>query len=361
MAPARPFSAGLSSCPSSSKPPAAVMDLAARQAALANDMDLLEAEALHRKHWALTGEVQAEDRPKNSLLATHLEVTKATTTATGGLGGEDPMDMFAAQGGIIGEKEQRSGDEEEEEGERAPPRLSERIEGMIRQRIVDLAFDDVVRQAQSAPANKEHSQLEAEKEVLDFQKSRVGLGEVYAREFEKEFLGQKSVDERERDQKTDEARREVTSIFAKLMYKLDSLCNQRFTPRPPTGLGGGGAPVGVSAICVEDTVPLVMSGASMATPGEEHNKSRNDETKKQPEDMTQEERRALRGANKARRKKKLQGRLVGGELSLGGLRERQQKLRIKNSGEAVVKSQPKLEAFRDVPAGRRVKNAMLMN
>ena len=49
-------------------------------------------------------------------------------------------------------------------------------------------FDDVERRTDLPPATQEKT-LEAD--TLDFEKSRVGLGDVYAKQYEQEVLGNK--------------------------------------------------------------------------------------------------------------------------------------------------------------------------
>eukprot|EP00921_Rhytidocystis_pertsovi_P002792 GHVQ01004729.1.p1 GENE.GHVQ01004729.1~~GHVQ01004729.1.p1 ORF type:complete len:351 (+),score=99.15 GHVQ01004729.1:160-1212(+) len=303
------------------------MDDEAAAAALAEQIEQLEADALREKHWSLLGEVHGEKRPKNSLLEIHVDVPKKSC-------GKDASEII---------KEHNLGDGEEDDETRGEVGavealdFSTKIEDMIKQRIMDLAFDDVVRQTDIAPANAEASNKDLEKEVLDFEKSRVGLGEVYARQFEKQFLGSKSVEEDERDKKVTKTKEEVLQLFSKLMYKLDSLSNRRFTPRPPSVTDSGGAAVGVSAITVEDTIPVVMSHAQRQAPEEVCDAS----TSKKPDEMSQEERRALRAANKQRRKKKLEGKVMSGEWTVHQLKDRQQQLADKNLNSKVERDNVK--------------------
>lgn len=84
---------------------------------------------------------------------------------------------------------------------------------------------------------------------LDFRKSRIGLADVYAEQYSVEILGGKTKAETELDKKKEE----ITRLFAKIMYRLDSLCHQRLVPKPIKYKDGAVAS-DISAITVEDTM-----------------------------------------------------------------------------------------------------------
>merc|ERR1719253_1871479 len=60
------------------------------------------------------------------------------------------------------------------------------IEEMLRRRIAERLFDDVERKTELPPALQERK---PDGDSLDFEKSRVGLGEIYAKQYEVEVLG----------------------------------------------------------------------------------------------------------------------------------------------------------------------------
>jgi len=190
------------------------------------------------------------------------------------------------------------------------------IEKIIRQRIQDLAFDDVVRKVEAPPAAR--APEENAEETLDFQKSRVGLGEIYSRQYEAELLGHKAETEE------DKSKQELARLFAKLVHQLDSLTNQHFVPRPPKH--GDGHNRDIAAITVEDTVPVTMSDAQRKAPEE----VKAPEPEKASHEMSREERKALRGAKKRRRKQAVKGKLGEGRMTLHEAIDRQQKLTDKN-------------------------------
>jgi len=94
---------------------------------------------MNPKSWALTGEVLAKERPKDSLLNVHLDFNAAT---------------------------------------KLPPVITKEttnaIEALIKQRIADELFDDPVLKND----NKRKKLNEATE--MDFNKSTKGLGDIYA-------------------------------------------------------------------------------------------------------------------------------------------------------------------------------------
>merc|ERR1719235_2182748 len=60
------------------------------------------------------------------------------------------------------------------------------IEAIIKQRVWDEAFDDVVRKAELPPSQRPRGADGDVEETLNFEKSRVGLGEIYQKQYEAE-------------------------------------------------------------------------------------------------------------------------------------------------------------------------------
>mmetsp|Transcript_78844 Transcript_78844/g.244660 ORF Transcript_78844/g.244660 Transcript_78844/m.244660 type:complete len:304 (-) Transcript_78844:89-1000(-) len=197
------------------------------------------------------------------------------------------------------------------------------IEAIIRQRIWDEMFDDVVHKTVLPPSQRAPTANDEAVETLNFEKSRVGLGEVYAKQYEAEMLGHDS----EAKVKEDKDKTEAKALFAKLIHKLDLLTNAHFTPRPPLP-GAGGDQLGkVASLKMEETIPLLASEAQLRAPEELRAPRRHARGR---EELGHEERTAARRAKKAARRRGLERRVERGELTLGGLRERNEKLADKN-------------------------------
>ena len=150
------------------------------------------------KMWQMKGEITATDRPENSLLQEHLD-----------------YDTVSKQAPVITEQ------------------VSKRLEDIITQRIKDQAYDDVERKIKPVENPYEYKK----KLILDQEKSKLSLAEVY----EQEYLKQKSALEESAkkpgmldDDGNEEAPKEIDAIrksMSILFSKLDSLTHFHFTPK----------------------------------------------------------------------------------------------------------------------------------
>merc|ERR1712187_32320 len=162
-----------------------------------------------------------------------------------------------------------------------------------------------------------------EAEALNFEKSRVGLGDIYAQQYEQQLLGHKS----DGETKEDKDKAETTALFAKVMYKLDLLSNAHFTPRPPTMCMSGEQIAKVPSLKMEETIPLMVSDALLKAPEELRAPRRHAREKNE---LTHDERTAARGRKKTMRRNALKQKVEKGEMSLSALKEREKKLNAKN-------------------------------
>eukprot|EP00927_Polykrikos_kofoidii_P065162 TRINITY_DN60950_c0_g1_i1.p1 TRINITY_DN60950_c0_g1~~TRINITY_DN60950_c0_g1_i1.p1 ORF type:complete len:773 (+),score=197.87 TRINITY_DN60950_c0_g1_i1:74-2320(+) len=302
-------------------------DVDKRLRALEDEVAKLEEDQLKEKHWSLKGEVAARERPLNSLLEVYLEqpmthfagrqAEAGAGASVAGAGGEDELDDVPGSDGIMS----KSGSGFD-------------VEAMIRQRIWDETFDDVVRRQELPPSQRPHGAEDDAAETLNFEKSRVGLGEIYAKQYESELLGHKTDSEVKEDKEKSEAK----SLFAKVMFKLDQLTNAHFTPRPPM-LGLSGEQLAkVPSLKMEETIPLMMSDAALKAPEEQRAPRRHSRGR---EEFSHEERVAARRLKKEGRRKALNRRVEENEISIKGMRERSAKLEAKNreaKREAAAKS-----------------------
>lgn len=76
---------------------------------------------------------------------------------------------------------------------------------------------------------------------------QVGLADVYAEQYSVEMLGGKTRTETELDKK----KVALTQLFAKVMYRLDSLSHQRALAKPAKLAE---TPIDIAAIRIEDTM-----------------------------------------------------------------------------------------------------------
>jgi U3 small nucleolar RNA-associated protein MPP10 len=220
-----------------------------QSAKLASQIALLEQKIIQPREWAQLGEVSGKARPVDALLSTHLEFDHAGKVA-------QPVTQ----------------------------QYSEELEAMIRRRIIEERFDDVVRRREDdvligADGKRKAKGAKAPVEEVSGEKSAIGLGEVYEQEAQATLAaaqGRASVSE----EKLSAAHAELSELMGALFHKLDSLCNFHFTPRSihkdelairthaGANTGAAAAANNVSSISLEENMPMHMSSAAAQAPQE---------------------------------------------------------------------------------------------
>ena len=222
----------------SSKKPRGLGELARKLAALEEEIADIESKQIDKKHWTLTGEVNAKSRPLNSILEANIEL---------------PFGHMAGKRLDASEGTDLMVDENDFDPEN-PEKPVFDIELIIKQRVADRTFDDVIRRkletviVDDKPRDRH--------EGLDFEKSQLGLAEVYAKQYEKDIFNQSEEAEKQSAEKE-----EAKAVFAKLMHKLDCLTNFNFAPRPPVikKSNEAGGVKDMPAMKLEEPIPLIVS------------------------------------------------------------------------------------------------------
>ena len=91
---------------------------------------------------------------------------------------------------------------------------------MIETRVLDGLFDDPIRLQRV----EKKERISAE-ELMDFTKSKKGLGELYEDEYNQEFLGANANEE------DDQLKTEITELMSKLDNMLNRLSHEHFIPK----------------------------------------------------------------------------------------------------------------------------------
>ncbi|KAG8235803.1 hypothetical protein J437_LFUL014741, partial [Ladona fulva] len=179
-----------------------------RQERLQRKIKHLESSNLAEKPWQLKGEVSASARPPNSLLEEVLE------------------------------------------------------------RIKDKAWDDVERKFKPIDTPGEFKK----KLVLDQEKSKLSLAEIY----EQEYLKKKKELEQNDDEKEEEpeTHKEIKKMMSALFLKLDALSNFHYTPKPP--VPELRIVSHVPAIEMEEVAPVATSEGKLLAPEEVKAKPKGD-------------------------------------------------------------------------------------
>nr|XP_009934314.1 PREDICTED: U3 small nucleolar ribonucleoprotein protein MPP10 [Opisthocomus hoazin] len=234
-----------------------------RQEKMSKKIKSLEEGLLEEKPWQLKGEVTGRKRPENSLLEETVLFENAVRMAP-----------------VITEE------------------TTFQLEDIIKQRILDEAWDDVVPKEKP----KEEAFEYKKRITLDHEKSKLSLAEIYEQEYMK--LHQQKTEEEENPE-----HKEIQEMMDSLFLKLDALCNFHFTPKPP--VPEVKIVSNLPAISVEEVAPVAVSDAALLAPEEIKEKNKAGDVKtdaeKTPTDKKRERRKKkIRKRMKLREKKKRQ-------------------------------------------------------
>ena len=216
------------------KPPAKLSRHERQSEKLQEETKKLEQEMIGAKPWQMVGEASSSARPVNSLLDGAPEFQVASKIAP-----------------LITEEHTAS------------------LEEVIKRRILAEDWDEVIpRELPDVAWNKKRGELPE----VSQEKAKLGLGELYEREYLKKAVGY-DVDAAEKESDEDKAKNEMKQLFANVCSKLDALSNYHFAPRPVADE----AEVRIAttpAIAMEEVLPLHVSDARGAAPEEVYGKKR---------------------------------------------------------------------------------------
>nr|CAG4642641.1 EOG090X09DZ [Evadne anonyx] len=211
-----------------------------RQERLKSRIENLEEEAIGPKPWQLRGEAHADVRPPNALLEEDLYFEHTSRVAP-----------------VITEETTKT------------------LEDIIKQRIKDQAFDDVVRKVKPVYDPAEYKK----KLVLNQEKSKFSLAEIYEQEYlktqeEAEQTPEASslADPLQNKESDDKAHAVIRKMMDDVFAKLDALSNFYYTPKIP--VPEIKIVSNMPSIVMEEIAPVTVSDATLLAPEEVQNRMR---------------------------------------------------------------------------------------
>ncbi|KAH8102636.1 Mpp10 protein [Cristinia sonorae] len=229
-----------------------------RMAALKEEISSLESENVAKKHWTLMGEASSRSRPQNALLEEDLDFERVMKTVP-----------------VITEETVQG------------------LEALIKSRIIDNRFDDVVRRREE----DDKPFLPSRFFELQDTKSKQSLAEIYQDEYTAAQTG--GIAGEDRDGKLKKEHDELEKIWDGICYKLDALSNAHFTPKAPKATISTVA--NVSAATLESALPTTKATSTMLAPEEVFAPSPSDLRARS--ELTPEEKRALHNKQKKAKRK----------------------------------------------------------
>jgi U3 small nucleolar RNA-associated protein MPP10 len=242
---------------------------------LRQQTEQLEKDLLAEKPWQMTGETTSTSRPVDSLLSTTPEFEVASK----------PTPVITVE-------------------------KTASLEETIKKRILNEDWDDVIpRELPDVGWESKRGELPE----VSQEKSKLGLGELYEREYLKRAVGY-DVTAAEKETQEEKAKNEMKSLFANLCSKLDALSNYHFAPRPIADEAEV-RPLTKPAIAMEEVLPLHVSDARAVAPEEVYNSKRGREGVLRGEsEHDQQDRKRLRASKKSTRRKRRQEKLADEKL-----------------------------------------------
>ena len=230
----------------------------AEQEKMKSTIAQLEADLVKEKSWDLRGEAKGKERPENSLLGLNVQVEK----------GAKPAPIITKE-------------------------HTETLEDLIIRRIKEEKYDDVVPRKVTEITEKDVFDLSQEK-------SKIGLGDLYAEEYLTKTLGLESstsVKQREKVQET-------KALFRKVSQELDALSHFFYAPIPDVEEAKVVASKSVSSLSIEDATPVAESFGSTKAPEEVlKKKTGRNAALLSVEELTGDDKKRLRRATKAKTRK----------------------------------------------------------
>ncbi|KAL6728426.1 hypothetical protein Aduo_010200 [Ancylostoma duodenale] len=257
------------------EPPEETSDLKKSLKRLKETIKRLEEENLAPKSWEMSGEVTAQQRGENELLETHLQFDHGIKKAP------EITEVF-----------------------------TEKLEDLIKQRIKDKVFDDVVRKKRIEERTEPYrNQAIEEREMV-----KTSLAEVYEKEY------QKAAGETKASDGVNEEHVAIEKQVRELFRLIDALSNFDYTPpevRPEVRVVSN-----MAALRVEEVGMSASTDAQLLAPEEMKKRQKGDLKADDERDRTDK----LRQRRKKKNRQRAMVELFGEEKAMEGLKKKKKKV-----------------------------------
>ncbi|CZT98525.1 U3 small nucleolar ribonucleoprotein MPP10 [Plasmodium falciparum NF54] len=268
------------------------------------EKEKIEKELVAEKHWSLKGEAYGYNRPKNSILNLNFEIPKLNTFNNNN----------TLENKNVGDMENTDDDDDDDEKEYASEdghnknnntnsykkkekkmnTLNNEIEIVVKQRIQNMLFDDVEKKTiEDIELEEFNKNDEINFDNLNFSKSKISLVDEYTQKYQDEIMNSQSKNKENNLQKM-----EIMNLFKKIMHACDSLSNDYFIPKPILLNNKNNK---MATLNIEDSVPMILSDKNKKTAEEIFNPQH----MKQQNELTKDEKKAIRKSKKMKKKKKI--------------------------------------------------------
>ncbi|RCN31452.1 Mpp10 protein, partial [Ancylostoma caninum] len=275
------------------EPPEETSNLKKSLKRLKETIKRLEEENLAPKSWEMSGEVTAQQRGENELLETHLQFDHGIKKAP------EITEVF-----------------------------TEKLEDLIKQRIKDKAFDDVVRKKRIEERTEPYrNQAIEEREMV-----KTSLAEVYEKEY------QKAAGEAKTNDGVNEEHVAIEKQVRELFRLIDALSNFDYTPpevRPEVRVVSN-----MAALRVEEVGMSASTDAQLLAPEEMKKRQKGDLKADDERDRTDK----LRQRRKKKNRQRAMVELFGEEKAMEGLKKKKKK-KVTDDGGAAGGEKLKSTAF----------------
>ncbi|KAF9161398.1 U3 snoRNP protein [Actinomortierella ambigua] len=276
-------------------------------------IEQLEQENVAPREWAKKGETSAAERPVNSLLEEDLEFETVAK----------PVPVITAES-------------------------TKTLEDMIKDRILNSNYDDVVRkQAPNPKAFNPSSRVE-----ISDEKSKKSLAELYEDEYTRQTNTNAGPVMTEKEAALEKQHEEITTAWRELCGKLDALSNWHYTPKPVKAELA--VVTNAAAISMEEAIPVGVADAALLAPEEVYSAGKTPIKGETEMDQTERKRKRAKAKRTKKAEIKEQAKQVAERQKEREERDRRMGRQPGDKGNAKTVVRDKLDAVKQLSGQKNI-------